>query len=71
MLLLWLGLAGFFGFIAFRSFTSGSYLRGGFASFAVLLFVGAIWISFQAPAAETAPERASTQQTPGDPFSDR
>lgn len=71
LVLLWLGLAGFFGFIAFRSFTTGSYLRGGFASFAVLLFAGAIWISFQAPSAEAAPERASAQKAPGDPFSDR
>lgn len=75
MLLLWLGLAAFFAFIAFRSFTTGSYLRGGFASIAVLLFVGAIWISFQPRSTDTAPERAAVAKTsdgaPADPFSDR
>ena len=44
MLLLWIGLAAFFAFIAFRSLRSGSYLRGGFAVFAVALFSFAIWI---------------------------
>ena len=71
MLLIWLGLAGFFAFIACRSLTTGSYLRGGFASFAVLLFLGAIWISFQKPAEEAVPDRTPIAQTSADPFSDR
>lgn len=74
MLLIWFGLAGFFAFIAFRSFTTGSYLRGGFASFAVVLFVGSIWVSFQQPAVEVGPEHSPSSQASQaqpDPFADR
>ena len=68
MFLIWLGLAGFFAFIAFRSFTTGSYFRGGFASFAVLLFVGAIWISIQPRAAQASTQGESTAQFSSDSF---
>ena len=50
MLFLWLGLALFSGFITYRSFVDGSYVRGTFAGFWLILFLLAIWTGFQAPA---------------------
>jgi hypothetical protein len=46
MILLWLGLAAFSGFIAWRSLSEGSYLRGSFAAFWCVLFVFSIWVDF-------------------------
>ena len=47
MLFIWLGLAAFSAFIAYRSISEGSYIRGTFAAFWLAMFVFAIWIDFQ------------------------
>ena len=49
MIFIWLGLATFSGFIAYRSVVEGSYVRGAFAAFWLAMFTFAIWIQFQAP----------------------
>lgn len=47
MTFLWLALAAFTGFIAWRSLSQGSYLRGSFAAFWCVMFLFSIWIDFQ------------------------
>lgn len=54
MVVVWLCLAGFSGFIAWRSFSQGSFVRGSFAGFWLALFLFAIWVDFQGQTAGVA-----------------
>lgn len=58
MIWLWLFLLGFFAWRAFLYFRGGRVVAGGLASLAVLLFAGAITISFLPKS-----ERGDKQQT--------
>ncbi len=71
MTVFFLIMMGVFGFLAYHRFTNGSFLLGGLASFAVILFALAIWVDCQRHISEPSLQPAEEAEDPTDPFSDR